>query len=57
MAGRQRLHCWERVAARRVVLQQRPVVVPEIQQVTEAHGVRRPEEEAVDVPQQQQEVK
>jgi hypothetical protein len=39
-----------------VVLQQRLVVVPEIQQVAEAHGVERPEEEAADVPQQQQEV-
>jgi hypothetical protein len=39
-----------------VVLQQRLVVVPEIQQVAEPHGVERPEEEAADVPQQQQEV-
>jgi hypothetical protein len=34
----------------------RLVVVPEIQQVAEAHGVERPEEEAADVPQQQQQV-
>jgi hypothetical protein len=32
------------------------VVIPEIQQVTEAHGVERQEEEAVNVPKQQEKV-
>ena len=46
-----------RVAVVVVLLQQRlVVVVPEIQQVAEPHGVERPEEEAADVPQEQEEV-
>ena len=55
-AWRQRAHNWERAVARRAVLQQRLVVVPEIQQVDEPHGVEHPEEEAADVPQLQEEV-
>ena len=32
------------------------MVIAEIQQVAEAHDIKRPEEEAADVPQQQEEV-
>jgi hypothetical protein len=55
-AGKQRPHDWERAAACRAILQQGLVVVPEIQQVVEGHDIECQEEEAMNVPQQEENV-